>query len=203
MRVTVAIVFFILLGLASATGESLLNFEVPIPPAGRLIETKPYMIADKETLCAVIYSPKTIEEVRAYYDEALTQKGFKPTEDQYDKLLKQQEMAFKKDDLIVSIAIWDKGGGVTGISVVKYLQPPGAPDMEASINKALKEKLVLKKMPSPAEDMPGKDLAFIPRPPAGVRWFSFKLKNNEQLLYFTPEKQRIFTFRKWRVRAGR
>jgi hypothetical protein len=175
-QIIAGIVFFFWCGLAMA--EMTLDFEVPLPPRSKVTASKTFTLAKREMRALAYESLEGPEIVAQYYKRVLTDQGFKIIIDKYESQPKYHTLRFKKEDLVVTMVIWNKGQA-TVISIGKYLQPKGTPDLEDTMFYA-------KDLSLPKQDTPGIDLENIPRPPEAVRIMSLNGGRVIQVFYFSP-----------------
>lgn len=156
-----------------------LDFEVPLPPDSELKGTKVFQLGG-HAVNALLYSSK--EEYSAivqYYQSALEGLGFQRIMNERDRKTEGRLLRFRKDDLVISIALTPKFGS-TEVVIAKYVQPEGAPEPE-KWRPSWKDSLFA----LPKQDLPGEDVRFIPRPPESVRWLSRVTSSQAQLIYST------------------
>ena len=179
-----AIAFFILVFLmpvALACGQQGLDLEVPLPAGSQLMDTKDFSLAGKNIRSLLYKSKESLSGIRAYYQRAMAEQGFRNlSASQQGQFKDTAQLKFQKEDLIVRIALTPKPEE-TEIVISKYLEPPGSLPLEKS-KPSVKDSLFA----LPKKDAPGEDLAFIPRPPSGVRWQGLRQEKEAILIYGTP-----------------
>jgi hypothetical protein len=126
-----------------------------------------------------------MEQLLKYYRDFFKSRDFRQIMDKGNEA-GGRFLRFQKEDLVVTInlkPLADK----TQIVAAKFLQPAGTPPPE-EIKPSVKDGLFT----LPAKDFPGRDLAFIPRPPDSVRLFN----NANTFIYTTklplPEAVRFY-----------
>ncbi len=171
--VILAIVIFLSTGLSR--GEIGLDFEIPAPPGARLLETKPVSIGGRKIYASLYESKQELKDIIEYYQRFFKENNFKLVLDEKGRPKNRRLLRFKKEELMVSIAFLEKGEK-REITVGKYLQPEGLPEIDDT-------PLSLKDFPLPQEDVTGKDLKIVPRPPESVRWMCEEKRSRITLLY--------------------
>lgn len=158
-----------------------LDIEVPIPPESKIIDTQTITAFGRDIQAAAYISTQTQNRLKEYYRWFFNNQGFKNTQEKDMREINQ--LRFKKADwmnkqeLVIDVILFEDPQG-TKVSIAKYLQNAGSPDIEES-------KLSLKDIAGtiPTEDAPGKDLKMIPRPPESTRWVSSDKEGGSILLY--------------------
>ena len=173
---------FLMLSLScriAAIAEGNLNFNIPVPAGTNLLDTKELRMACRQIETALYASDKSADTVAEYYRNFFQEQEFQKLIDKASAKTKKQTLRFKKDELIVNITI-TAGEDKTKIVTTKYLQPAGEPPLE-KIKPSVKDSLFA----LPKEDVPGKDLADVPRPPESVRIASLGRGMNATVIYTT------------------
>lgn len=176
-------------------GEGTLDFSVPAPPASKLIGNDTLAVLGKNVQCAYYLSSWSQSDITNYYQSNLAKDGFKITlEDK--KTDKVKLVRFKRIDqksrqeLVLDFVLSIQPQG-TKVSIGKYLQPQGGPDLE-NLPLSLQDKSLFS---LPKTDNPGEDLPNVPRPPQGIRLASM-VKNGAGILLYssalTAEEVREF-----------
>jgi hypothetical protein len=163
----------------AAMAEGSLNFDMPVPAGTNLEDAKELRMAGRQVETALYASDKSADAVAEYYRNFFQEQKFQKLIDKANIKTKRQNLRFKKDELLVSITI-TAGEDKTRIVTAKYLQPAGEPPLE-EIKPSVKDTLFA----LPKQDVPGKDLADVPRPPESVRIASLGRGMNATIIYTT------------------
>lgn len=177
-----------------AAEQVTLDFVVPAPPNSKSENTPPIKIAGREILTAAYQSEDNQYPIANFYERFFRNNGFKQVLDrkipdelpqfknrqevpvpgnlpqfkygQDESLPKMalRQIRYKRDEVVVDLYLSaaDKG---TYVSIMKYLQKEGEPNLEdskLSVTDSLKFDL-------PTQDYPGEDISVVPRPPQSVR----------------------------------
>lgn len=170
------ILFLVLTGLVYA--ETRPDFQVPAPPAGELLDTQAFTLGGRGFKAYLYKSDKDEAAIAEYYQRFFKSHDFENILDEIEEKQNKRLLRFKKEDLVVGIALMPKAEG-TEVVISEYLQPAGSPPPE-------KLKPSVNDLTLPQEDQPGKDLKIIPRPPQGIRWMSMDTGKRAHLMYATP-----------------
>lgn len=174
------ILVFYLLSSSFLYAQNTENFLVPEPPGGKLVDTKNFSLDDKHPIETFLYSATLDpEQIAGFYLNYFDKKEFKKTMDNLEAKTKRRVLRFKKDEEVVSIAITPKQNG-SEIVLARYRQLPGEPEIEK-----LKPSLHNPLFALPKQDVPGVDLAQVPRPPESVRMMGKHMGGGALLLYTT------------------
>ncbi len=174
------LIFFLTFTYAYAREEKLgLDFKISAPPAAEFVESKPVTIFRRELQMEAYKSRQNLEAVKTHYQNFFKEKGFTPADFTVPAVEGVSVSRFKKEPLSVDIYFIVKPEGIE-VTVAKYLQEPGEPDLEKT-KFSVKDPLF--KLPS--EDVSGEDLLIIPRPPDSVRWMAQELNQGASLMYAT------------------
>jgi len=151
-----------------------LSFEVPAPPGGSLVETHPMTMGGRKVETFLYKTAVEQDKIREFYEHFFEAKDFEVILDRRDKKQNEKFLRFKREDLVVNIAFLDNGQ----IVIAKYLQPKGSPDIE-------KMPLSVKDFAAnlPTQDVEGKDLEDVPRPPSSVRFTNTEIGTRSLLVY--------------------
>jgi len=159
--------------------ENSLNFNIPAPPHSSLLDTKELRIANHKVDNVLYGSTESPDTVAVYYRNFFQQQGFQKTADSLDEKKKKLLLGFKRNELVVNIAVVVKEDN-TQVVVTRYLQPAGEPPLE-KLKPSVKDTLFA----LPKEDASGHDLADVPRPPNSVRMMSMNRSSGVMLMYTT------------------
>jgi len=174
---TLTVAIFLPIILSSA--QTSLDFKVPQPPESKLLHTKLVELANTDVQTVLYTSREDEAAILEYYQQFFSSQGFEAILDKQRQTRNKRLLRFKKDDLVVSIALLSKLEE-TEVVVAKYLQPEGAPPIE-ELKPSLKDSMFA----LPKEDCEGEDLDIIPRPPDSVRLLSLDRGNMVTLSYAT------------------
>lgn len=166
--------------VACAGAETGLTFDVPAPPHSKLLDTKELRMANRQINTVLYGSDEDISTVSDYYRDFFQEQEFQKILDTLNAKTKKQLLRFKQDELVVSIAVFIRGGQ-TNVVIAKYLQAQGEPPPE-EIKPSVKDSLFA----LPKKDVPGIDLSGIPRPPEGIRIMSRDEGGGATVMYTTP-----------------
>lgn len=156
-----------------------LDFNVPSPPQSSLLKSQPFRFGGRDIQVSVYTSQSDQENIIKYYKVFFENKGFQIVSDRQIQIANKRMLSFKKDILVVNIAILPKLGD-TKVVIGKYLQPEGSPPIE-ELKPSLKDSMFA----LPKEDCEGEDLNIIPRPPESVRLSSSDTGSRAVLVYTT------------------
>jgi hypothetical protein len=177
---TGAIVFIIVLAVAvSAGAKTDLTFDVPAPPQGKLLDTKELRIGNRQVEMVLYGSAASSDTIAEYYAGFFQQHDFQKIAEEQNAKIKKQLLQFKKKELIVNVAIMLKEDR-TEVAVAKYLQLAGEPPLEKT-KPSVKDTLFA----LPKEDVAGKDLPVVPRPPESVRIMDMERGSSATIMYTT------------------
>lgn len=163
--------------------EESVDVEVPAPVEGKVVGTDTIAVLGRDVGCTYYLSPQGKNSIVAYYQQYFSGQGFQQTVDK--EISSVRQLRFKKlfmsqgKELVVEFVLSDKPNG-TGVAIGKYTQDTGAGDIEKTPLSWREERFA-----PPKEDVPGEDLAIIPRPPESVRWMSLEKGKNVFLTYAT------------------
>lgn len=181
MKIKTSLVLSILLILPIFSfAQQGLDFNIPAPEASQLAEERSYNLGSIPVKAFLYDSTKDEYSIIGYYQNFFNEHGFEKVSDKRFESIKLRIIKFKKEDLIVSIAIESKFGGAK-VVINKYLQTEGSPSPEEQLASLKNSPL----FSIPKEDQPGKDLSFIPRPPDSVRWLNKVTSQQVLLIYST------------------
>ena len=136
--------------------------------AGNIIESRVYE------------SPDDVKSLNNFYRTSITGDGFAET---YNKSQNGIDLSrYNKGDLAFAVAIYNKNN-INTISISRYIKQPGLPPPSVA-NMSWQEYLQL----LPEEDVPGRDLDIVPRPPDSVRVGIETMANAAVLTYTTPKQ---------------
>lgn len=156
-----------------------LDFEVPPPENSELLDTPSLKLFNTDLKGSTYESQENPYRIMAFYGNFFSLQGFKKTLDTTMPGGKVSRIQFRKQNLVVDIALTPKQGG-TDVGIMKYILPEKVSkleDMALSVNDSV---FVL-----PKADMPGEDLASISRPPSSVRIADMKSGGTKYLTYTT------------------
>jgi hypothetical protein len=162
-----------------AYAENDLSFNVPVPPNTSLLYTKELRMMGRQIMTNVYATNEDADGACDYYRNFFHQQDFQKIIDKLNVRTKKRLLRFKKDELVVSIAVLVKEGEIK-IVVAKYLEPAGALPIE-KVRPSVKDSLFV----LPKEDLPGRDLAEVPRPPESVRITSRDFGATATIMYTT------------------
>ncbi len=183
MAKQIILTLIILFSLGFCHAEEL-DIEIPAPPESEM-QSKQTMTAFGRDVQSFDYlSSQKQERIKEYYRCFLNNQGFKNTREK--NLGEIKLLRFKKEDwmgkqeLVVDVVLFEDPQG-TKVSIAKYLQNAGCPDIEEN-------KISLKDIVGsfPQEDTQGKDLKMIPRPPESIPWLNSDREGSSNLLYASP-----------------
>lgn len=163
----------------SACAENDLTFDVPAPPHSKFLDSKEFRMAGRQIYALLYGSDESAETIGEYYRNFFQKQDFQKISDKPNEKTNKQLLGFKKDELVVKIAIMVKDDE-TEIVVTKYLEPAGEPPLEKT-KPSVKDTLFA----LPKEDVPGKDLAVVPRPPQSVRIMDMDRGPTATIMYTT------------------
>lgn len=164
----------------AAAEENSLNFNFPAPPNSKFLDSKELMMGNRKIDTVLYASDDSAETVCAYYRSFFQQHEFQKIMDELNEKTKKQLLRFKKDDLVVSIAVMVKADK-TQVVIAKFLQAAGELPPE-KIKPSVKDSLFT----LPKEDTPGQDLSVVPRPPESVRIMGIEHGSSATMMYTTP-----------------
>jgi len=162
-----------------AIAQETKNFEVPLPGNSSFIEAKDLIMSGRPIQVSLYQSSDDPEKIIDFYANYFEGQEFKKTVDKEDPKKGIHRLRFKKDDLVVSIAVRPSGGN-TELVIAKYTQQPGEPEPEDA-KPSVKDTLLA----LPKKDVAGFDLSQVPRPPDSIRMMSTKSGKIAILLYMT------------------
>ncbi|MFH0791215.1 MAG: hypothetical protein V2A64_06240 [Candidatus Omnitrophota bacterium] len=177
------LIMLILFPLGFCRAEEL-NIEIPVPPESELTAQQTMTVLGRNVQSSDYLSTQKQDRIKEYYRCFFNNQGFKNTPGknlgEIELLRFKKEDWMKKQELVVDVVLFEDPQG-TKVSIAKYLQNAGCPDIEES-------KLSLKDLAVtlPTEDAPGKDLKIIPRPPESVRLVSPGKEGGSVFLYASP-----------------
>lgn len=178
-----------------------LDFQVPGPPQGELLDSKALRLGGRDIRTFLYNSKENQYDIAAYYQRFFEGQEFWNILDKAKQHNGSRILRFKKQDLVVSISIMPDIDE-TQVVIAKYLQPEGSLSPEET-KPSVKDSLFA----LPEQDKPGEDLMVIPRPPESIRWMSKKLDRGQFLIYATAlpvaETVRFYKaqmpYRAWRL----
>jgi hypothetical protein len=156
-----------------------LSFSLPLPAGGALVDSKDLRWGGRLVQTALYQVPQPRAEVIRYYRDFFQKEKFRQILEQKDNQGEIRLLRFQKEELVVSLTFEPKGGA-TQLIAAKFLQPAGAPAIDDA-RPSVKDTIAA----LPTQDLPGKDLQYIPRPPSSVRLVSQGTGNNFSLMYST------------------
>lgn len=154
------------------------NPDVPAPPESKIVDSQNIRLGEVNIPCRLYASSLLPQEIFVYYRTSLAEDGFKLISDKADKD-GSRRLGFKRGNAVINIIIALKDGR-TEVQTAAYLEPQGGIE---KIKPSWAELVSL----MPKEEQPGNDLAFIPRPPGGVRIMSMPYENMVLLGYSSPK----------------
>lgn len=169
----------ILVGLSPLYAENDLNFKIPTPANAKSLDSKEFTLGGRQILAELYGCDKTPDEVSDFYRNFFQEQGFQKKTDKPNVKTKKQFLRFKKNELVIDITVYDKQGQ-TEVGITKYLEPAGEPSLE-KLKPSVKDSIFT----LPKEDLPGKDITGISRPPESVRISSMDFGKSAQALYTT------------------
>lgn len=185
-KVKLIIIYLMLLSISIKAAEPSLNVEnIPAPPNSQLIENPgTRSFGGREFEGMSYYSREEGNKIAGHYKNFFSNQGFNEVIDNNlfgDETVRQ--MKFKKGEDFFEIMInrMPDQEGELQVSVIKYIQPEGAPAIE-ELRPSVDDSFI----PIPRQDEGDGDIDIIPRPDESVRWVSKKIGQNIQLLYAVP-----------------
>lgn len=176
-------VMIILFSLGFCHAEEL-DLEIPAPPESEMQGKQTMTAFGRDVQTADYLSTQKQDRIKEYYRCFFNNQGFKNTQEKNlgeIKLLRfKKEDWMNKQELVIDVVLFNDPKG-TKVSIGKYLQNLGGPDIEEN-KPSLKDLGIT----FPQEDKPGKDLKMIPRPPESIRWVNSDKKDGSILLYASP-----------------
>lgn len=157
-----------------------MDFQVPVPGTSQLLDTKDFYMSGRQIKARLYKSRLDKPSAIRYYEDVLASQGFVKTSDDTDKKSGAKMMKYKKEELVINVSVIPQPDGTTQLMLANYLQPRGTPEL-GKAKPSFKDSIFA----LPKQDMPGKDLGFVSRPPNSVRWASIDTGKQRTLMYST------------------
>lgn len=169
------IIGIFIFGCAALHAQENAEAKAPVVPLGSLLDSKSFTLGGLSISTELYKSQEPPFGVALYFENFFKEQGFQKIIDRKETSLNRRLMRFKRGDSVFSAVITPKMG-YTEVVIVRYSQPPGAPDPEA-MKVSLKDTLFA----LPKEDVLGKDLF---RPPESIRC-AFREQNKQVFLVYS------------------
>ncbi|MCK9571795.1 MAG: hypothetical protein M0Q96_00735 [Candidatus Omnitrophica bacterium] len=177
MRKRLILIFVILMFCRGVLAEESMNFDVPVPPGSKFLDSKDLYFGNRNVNSTLYASDEEVGQISNYYRSFFEKEGFRKLIDSLDEATNRQTLRFQQNTLVVSVVIFIKDKQAN-IAISKYLQLAGEPaieDTKPSVNDTL--------MQLPTEDVPGRD--YLPRLPQSVRIMSLERDKTVTIVYTT------------------
>jgi hypothetical protein len=163
-----------------ASAENDLNFDLPVPAGSRLLDSKQLNLGDRQIDTSLFNSQMPSASAVEFYLDFFGRNDFEKILDKTYADSGKRLLRFKKDSLVITVSITEKGGD-TEIVTAKYLQGPNELSPEET-RSSLKDSI----FSFPESDVEGSDIPGLPRPSPSVRVMSVKTGKILSAMYTTP-----------------